>query len=116
MPVTAVTTLFQRHLPDHITVSVDGVYGDLEPDEAIKDTRPVGCVVIRMPDFVADTFAHNLAALWEFGTRTRTESIGSTERALAESLFEAARCMGYRCTEGGLRLSPSSDDGQLTSG
>jgi len=65
MQTEAPAELFRRVLSESVTVSVDGVYGNLVPDEPVKDTRAVGCVTIRMPDFCADTFAHNLAALWQ---------------------------------------------------
>jgi hypothetical protein len=98
----ATAELFRRELPEHITVSVDGMYGDLVPDEEVKDTRSVGRVVLAMPDFYADTFAHSLAALWQLIDRVGggTQHVGPTERAIAAALFEAAQFMGYKCPDG----------------
>jgi hypothetical protein len=100
---------FRRELPVHVTVAVDGVYRDLVPDEPVKDTRPVGRVVLVMPDFYADSFAHSLAALCRVVDTVGGdgEFAGPTERAIAEALFEAAQSTGYKCPEGGLKLLPS---------
>jgi hypothetical protein len=110
MPTTAPVELFRRELPEHVTVCIDGVYGDLVPDEPVKDTRPVGRVVLAMPDFYADIFSHSLGALWQLADRLGADRVGDTERAIAEALFAAAQFMGYRCPDTGLRLPPSEDD------
>jgi hypothetical protein len=104
--------LFRRELPEHITVSVDGVYDDLVSEDEVKDTRSVGRIVLAMPDFYADSLARNLAALWRLvnSVGADTERVGPTERAIAEALFEAARFMGYQCPDGNLDLPPSRDD------
>jgi hypothetical protein len=109
-PTDGATVLFGRRLPDHVSVSVDGVYAELDPDDPVPDPRPVGRVVIQMPDFVADTFAHHVAALWQFADRVRAESVGPTEQALARALFDAAQSAGYRCPDGDLWLPPAVVD------
>jgi hypothetical protein len=103
----AVATAFRRDLPDHITVAVDGVLTDLDTDDPVPDDRPVGRVVLTMPDFVADTVAHALAKAWQvnqlFGGNI---GIGPTERAMAEALLAAAEASGSPCPDGGLNLPP----------
>jgi hypothetical protein len=106
--------LFRRELPEHITVSVDGVYADLVPEDEVKDTRSVGRVVLAMPDFYADSLARSIAALWRLvdGVGGGTKHVGPTERAIAEALFEAAQFMGYRSPDGSLGLPSPEDDEQ----
>jgi hypothetical protein len=104
---TAIAAAFCRDLPEHITVAVDGVYSDLDPDDPLPGKRPVGRVVLTMPDFVADTLAHTLAKAWQvnqlFGGNI---GMGPTERAVAVALLAAAEASGSSCPEGGLNLPP----------
>jgi hypothetical protein len=97
MPTAEPPLYWHRQLPDYITVAVDGVYDALTPEDAEPGARPIGRIVINMPDFVADTFAHNLVAVWQFADRVNAETITDTERALAEALFAAAAFMGCPC-------------------
>jgi len=104
------SAVFSRDLPEHVTVAVDGVFTDLDRDDPVPDDRPVGRVVVTMPDFVADTLAHALAKAWHvnhlFGGNIE---VGPTERAVAEALLAAAEASGSRCPEGGLDL-PADDE------
>ncbi len=110
---TALAPTFRRDLPEHITVTVDGVLTDLDADDPVPDERPVGRVVVTMPNFVADALAHALAKSWQvnqlFGGNI---DIGSTERALAEALLAAAEASGSHCRKGGLHLPPADDEAE----
>jgi hypothetical protein len=105
---TAVAVAFRRDLPEHVTVSVDGTLTILDPDDPVPDKRPVGRVVVSMPNFVADALSHTLAKAWQANRLFGGDSdIGETERALAEALMAAAEASGNRCRRG-LRL-PAAD-------
>ena len=95
-------TPWYLELPEHVTVTVNGTYpGPLDlPDEQVPCTRPIGRVVLTMPDFTADFLAHTMAGLY---TAAHLASggkasllLGPLERALAEGLSAAAHAAGYR--------------------
>lgn len=94
---------WRRELAEQVSVALDGVV-DLE--DAVPAGRPVSRVVVSMPDFVADTVAHLLAAGWqavvEDAAGDGVDTPGVEERALAEALFDASRAAGYRCPAGRL--------------
>jgi len=92
---TVVAIAFRRDLPEHITVTVDGVLTNLDAGDPVPDERPVGRVVVTMPNFVADALAHALAKSWQvnqlFGGNIE---IGSTERAALRSTSVSAPATG----------------------
>jgi hypothetical protein len=94
---------WRRELAEQVSVALDGV---VELEDAVPVRRAVRRVVVSMPDFVADTVAHLLAAGWQAAVEDAGEDDidgpGSEERALAEALFEASRAAGYRCPAGRL--------------
>jgi hypothetical protein len=92
---------FRRELAAQVSVAVEGV---VELPDPVPERRRVGRVVVSMPDFVADTVAHLLAAGCQVSTEdTRLDEAdmpGPEERALVEALFAASRINGYRCPTG----------------
>jgi hypothetical protein len=108
MTLTNPSLLWYRQLPDSsISVAVDGHFTELDPDEPVPGPRPVGRVVLTMPDYYADTLAHTLAALCEFADHLGAGQAGPTEWAIAQGLYAAARFMGCWCPPG--RLQPTPD-------
>jgi hypothetical protein len=102
MPTEAPVELFHREVSDHITVAVDGVYGDLSPYERVQDPRRVGRVIVTMPDYVADTLSHLIATAHEIASRLCGEvlDVGSVDLDgpdldLSVALHEASRLHGY---------------------
>jgi hypothetical protein len=90
---------WRRELPEGVTVAVDGVVE--EAADPVPARRSVAWVVVRMPDYVADTVAHLLAS----GAEVLAEQLtGPDERALAEALYVASQVSGYHCPGGGLGL------------
>jgi hypothetical protein len=96
-------TRWRRELAEQVSVAVDGL---VELADTVPARRPVGRVVVSMPDFVADTVAHLLAigcrVATEDASRDEADTPGPEERALAEALFAASRAAGYRCPTGEL--------------
>lgn len=95
---------FRRELPDYITVTVEGVIPDVDPD--VADQSPAR-VVITLPDYAADSLAHLIARAWWMSRLFENEGrFGLADRALAEALYDAA-AQTYRCPDGGLDLPGS---------
>jgi DNA-binding XRE family transcriptional regulator len=100
-------------LPEHAVITLDGSYHGLDPD--VAEDRPVGRVVLAMPDFVADSLAHAVAKYYHvahvMSDGRGSMAVGPLERAVAEGLAAAARACGYQCPFGaGLGL-PEDDPG-----
>jgi hypothetical protein len=89
--------VWSRNLPEFVSVTVEGVFGGVDPD--ITERTP-GRVVVTMPDFTADALAHALSYLSRVADAMNRERVGVGECELAEALFEAARAGGYRCPTG----------------
>jgi hypothetical protein len=87
-------------LDERVTVAVDGVVVDLE--DSVPARRSVGRVVVVMPDFVADTVAHLLAAGCDVSAESAPDAPGRgpLERELVAALFAASKVNGYRCPAG----------------
>jgi hypothetical protein len=104
MTVEAPVALFHRELDDHVTVAVDGVYGAIPEGDEARDIRPVGRVVVTMPDYVADTLSHLIANAHEIVNRLSNVPSGAAgvdldgpNLDLSVALYEASRRHGYRC-------------------
>jgi hypothetical protein len=106
MTVEALSPTWHEDLPEYMTVAVDGVLTDVDPQ--ITHRLP-GRVVLTMPDFTADNLGRVLAKAWKIARAVDDPSVGQAERALAEALVAAAEVGGYRCGRGGLSL-PSDDE------
>ena len=87
---------FRRDLSEFMTVSVDGNYDTLDPD--ITDRAP-GRVVIAMPDFTADAWAHVLRDLARIAELLDTECLGLSPQELAQALSDAAASTGVHCPD-----------------
>jgi hypothetical protein len=103
MTVEAPVGLFRRELDDHVTVAVDGVYSAMHEDDGAQRIRPVGRVVVTMPDYVADTLSHLIANAHEIVNRLSNVPSGVTgvdldgpNLDLSVALYEASRRHGYR--------------------
>ena len=101
MTTEALTPTWHQDLPDHMSVAVDGILTDVDPQ--ITHRLP-GRVVLTMPDFAADNLGRVLAKVWQVAQTMNDPTIGPDQRALAEALVAAAEVGGYRCALGGLVL------------
>jgi hypothetical protein len=87
---------FRRDLSEFMTVSIDGNYDTLDPD--ITDRTP-GRVVITIPDFTADAWAHVLTDLGRIAELLDTGRLGLSPQELAQALSEAAASTGVHCPD-----------------
>ena len=85
---------FRRDLSEFMAVSIEGNYDTLDPD--ITDRTP-GRVVIAMPDFTADAWAHVLSDLGRIAALLDTECLGLDPQELAQALSDAAASTGVYC-------------------
>jgi hypothetical protein len=93
---------YYRQMSERVTVTVDGVYGKLNSDEQVPDDRPVGRVVITMPDYVADSLSHLIANAHEMVSRlcgvvldVGSVDLDGPDLELSVALYEASRLHGH---------------------
>jgi hypothetical protein len=81
----------------------------------MPEERSIGCVVLSMPDYVADSVAHTMAKISQVARLIPDGQgcllIGPIEHALAEGLAAAARAAGYRCPSNRVAL-PDENSGR----
>jgi uncharacterized protein (DUF433 family) len=98
---------FMRSLPDGLSVATDGTY----PQGTDAAQRPPIRVVVKMPDYVADSLAHLLAYLSNITSNFGgLDGNGLHAASLAAALYGAAVSGEYRCPEGVLHLDRVSVD------
>jgi hypothetical protein len=83
---------------------VDGVYGAMHEDDGAQHVRPVGRVVVTMPDYMADTLSHLIANAYEIINRLShmpSDAAGvdldGPNLDLSVALYDASRLHGYGC-------------------
>jgi hypothetical protein len=94
---------FYRSLTSGVVVRCAGVYDDAEesPDPVAEDPdRPVGRVVIELPDFLAASLARMIESVWVFADRLTDgpSLVHAPDREVADALRAAALSQpGNRC-------------------
>lgn len=103
MEIESDTLPFYRSLAGGVVVRCDGIYDDGEdsPEPVADDPeRPVGRVVLELPDFLADSLARMIVSVWEFADQLTGGPclVHAPDREVAEALQAAVLCQpGNRC-------------------